>query len=200
MKRISTRLRAVLQLFAVLAAAPALAAPAPSTDITLDVPAAFTASSITAADGGLYCVIGFVYHDEVPNASALAVLVDTNEHRVVWKTGIPYAKDHYENTATDCVREGDAYYVLTEEHTDSRPDRNQTQLVLNKLSGAGKLLASRQVDVGVNVWANARFRRSTWVRRGTSGRPSSTRRASTANTRSSCPTAAPRTSGSIRII
>lgn len=154
MRKFPGRLWAVLQLSASLVCGHAFAAPAPSADIALDVPAAFTASSIAAVGGGLYCLAGFVYHDEVPNASALAVLVDTNARRVVWKTDIPFAKDHYENTATDCLREGDAYYVLTEEHTDSRPDQNQTELVLSKISETGKLLAARHIDVGLDVWAN----------------------------------------------
>jgi hypothetical protein len=154
MKKLRTLLAAVLNLFVILIAGHALAAPALSTDIALDVPKAFTASSIRAVGAGLYCVAGFVYHDEVPNASALVLLVDTNEGRVVWKAAIPFAKEHYENTATNCLREGEAYYVLTEEHTSSRPDQNQTELVLNKLSDTGKLLATRQLDVGFDVWAN----------------------------------------------
>ncbi|WP_206951991.1 hypothetical protein [Trinickia acidisoli] len=154
MKRLRTFLLTAVHVFVALAGRNAFAAQAPSADIPLNVPAAFTASAITAVGGGLYCLAGAVYHDDVPNESAMVVLVDTHERRVVWKTDIPYAKDHFDNTALKCVRSGPFFYALTEERTDSVADQSQSEVVLSKISPTGKLLKARRVDVGFDVWSN----------------------------------------------
>lgn len=154
MKTLRTLLSVGLSLCVTLVAQHALAAPAPSTDFALDVPAEFTASSITPVGDGLYCVSGDVFHDEVPNYSAMVVLVDTHARRVLWKTDIPYAKDHYENSGGKCIRDGEFYYALTAERTDSFEAQSDTQLIMSKLSSTGKLVKSQRVDVGRDVWAN----------------------------------------------
>lgn len=151
MKRSTWMMLGVLASFA---AGGAIGAAPPSADIALNVSQPFTARAIAAVGPGLYCVTGSVYHDEVPNESALAMLVDSRERRVVWKTDIPYAKNHFENVATSCLRDGDAYYVLTEEHTDSVANQNRTELVLNRLAATGKLIKQQHVDIDVDVWAN----------------------------------------------
>lgn len=154
MKKIRTLLSVVLWLFVVLMARHAFAAPAPSADFVLDVPAEFTASSITAVGDGLYCVSGDVFHDEVPSYSAMVALVDSRTRRTRWKTNIPYAKDHYQNSAGKCIRDGEFYYVLTEERTDSFEAQSHTQLIVSKISSTGKLLKSQRVDVARDVWSN----------------------------------------------
>lgn len=162
MKKLRTLLRILLSLFVTVAlltvialvADPAFAAPAPPADFALDVPAEFTASSIAGVGDGLYCVSGYIYHDDVPNHSAMVMLVDAHARRVLWKTDIPYAKDHYENASVDCIRSGEFYYVLTQERTDSFEAQSDTQLIMSKISSTGKLLKSRRVDVGKDVWPN----------------------------------------------
>lgn len=154
MKKFCTVLPAVLSLFVTLGARHAFATSTPSANFALDVPAEFTASSITPAGNGLYCVSGDVYHDDVPNNSAMIVLVDAYARRVLWKTDIPYAKNHYENSGIRCIRDGEFYYALTEERTDSFEAQSHTQLVVSKLSSNGKLLKSQRVDIDRDVWSN----------------------------------------------
>lgn len=154
MKKLRALLRVLLSLFAVSIAGSAFAAPAPPVEFTLDVPAEFSASSIAGVGDGLFCVSGYVYHDDVPNNSAMVVLIDAHARRVLWKTDIPYAKDHYENSSVDCIRSGEFYYVLSQERTDSFEAQNHTQLIVSKISSTGKLVKSRRVDVGRDVWPN----------------------------------------------
>lgn len=156
MKKVRARLSAALFLSLSLIASCGFAASASqsSADIVLDVPAEFTASSITAAGEGLYCISGDVYHDEVPNHSAMMLLVDTRARRVLWKTDIPYAKNHFENAGMKCIRHGDFYYALTEERTDSSAAQSHTQLIVSKISSTGKLLKAQRIDIGADVWEN----------------------------------------------
>lgn len=147
-------LKACLCIFSCFAMTGVFAAPAPSADVPLNVPDGFSAYSITPIGKGLYCVAGGLYHDEVPNESATVVLVDTNEHRVVWKTDIPYSKKNFENTAFGCVSDGVSYYALTQERTNSAAELSQSELVLSRISTTGKLLAQRRVNVGRDEWAN----------------------------------------------
>jgi hypothetical protein len=144
----------LLSLLTSCVAGAVLGAPALSSDVALDVSQPFSARAIAAVGAEQYCVTGAVYHDEIPNDSAMAMLVDSRRHRVLWKADIPFAKDHFENVATACLRDGDAYYVLTEEHTDSVANRNRTELVVNQLSATGKLIKQRRIDIDANVWAN----------------------------------------------
>ena len=157
MKKLRTLLPVFLSAFVALIAANAgyaFAASTPPAEFVVDVPEEFFAASIASVGDGRYCVSGYIFHDDVPNNSAMVVLVDAHARRVLWKTDIPYAKDHYENSSVDCVRSGEFYYVLTQERTDSLEAQSDTLLVMSKISSAGKLLKSQRVDVGRDVWPN----------------------------------------------
>ncbi|MFM0741679.1 hypothetical protein PQQ51_30965 [Paraburkholderia xenovorans] len=129
------------------------AATAATVDIPLAAPHGFSAANISPVGNGQFCVSGFVYDDAGPSESAYVLLVDTNRRQVVWRTPIPYARDHVSNTATRCLSDGSAYYVVTQEHTNSSESLNQTRVVINKISDKGALLKQQPVKTGFDEWS-----------------------------------------------
>jgi len=86
-------------------------------DIPLGVREGFSATAIAPIGSGRYCVTGSVYEDAGPSDSALVLLVDVNSRQVVWRTRLPYGHDYVGNTATRCMGDGNAFYVITQERT-----------------------------------------------------------------------------------
>ena len=131
----------------VKAASPALI------DVPLDAPEGFSAVAIDFVGNGQYCVIGSVYDDANQGELAIVFLVDTAKRQVLWRTSIPYAHDYVGNGATNCIGDGGAYYVLTQDYTNSSEAFNQTRITINKLSIEGKLLGQRPIEAGFDEWS-----------------------------------------------
>lgn len=124
----------------------------PSLEIPLGNSDDFSAAAIEPLGNDQYCLAGDVYHDDVPNTSAMAMLVDADKRRVVWSSDIPYAKSHNANSALACKSDGTFFYVLSQEETDSSPPLSLSKLVLTKISASGKLLEQRYVSAGLDEW------------------------------------------------
>lgn len=122
-------------------------------DIPLGTPDGFTATSIASVGNGKYCVSGSVYDDAGPSESALVLLVDSTRRQVLWQTRIPYPHDYVGNTATNCASDGGAYYVLSQESTNSSEELNQTRITINKLSIDGQLQRQKTIEAGFDEWA-----------------------------------------------
>lgn len=131
----------------------AIAQPTAALDIPLGAPHGFSASNISPVGNGRYCVSGFVYDDAGPSESAYVLLVDADRRQVVWRTPIPHARDRVSNTATRCLSDGNAYYVVTQEHTNSSESLNQTRVVINEISDKGALLKQQAVKAGFDEWS-----------------------------------------------
>jgi hypothetical protein len=121
-------------------------------DIPLGVREGFSATAIAPIGSGRYCVTGSVYEDAGPSDSALVLLVDVNSRQVVWRTRLPYGHDYVGNTATRCMGDGNAFYVITQERTNNSEALNQTRIVVNKISSKGKLLKQEPVKAGFDEW------------------------------------------------
>jgi hypothetical protein len=98
-------------------------------------------------------VSGFVYDDAGPSESAFILLVDANSRQVIWRTPIPRGHDYVNSSATRCMSKGSAYYAITQENTNSSESLNQTRVVVNKISGKGKLLRQQPVGAGFDEWS-----------------------------------------------
>ena len=122
-------------------------------DIPLDIPDGFSATAIDIVGKEKYCVSGFLYNDAGPSQSAYVFLLDSMTGKVVWRTSLPPERGYIGSSATHCASNGDAYYVATEENTNSSESLNQTRVVLNKLSVNGRVLIKRPIAVGFDEWA-----------------------------------------------
>jgi hypothetical protein len=131
----------------------AQAAASATVDIPLGTPDGFTATSIASVGNGKFCVSGSVYDDAGPSELALVLLVDSTRRQVLWQTRIPYAHDYVGNTATNCASDGRAYYVLSQESTNSSEELNQTRITINKLSIDGHLQRQKTIEAGFDEWA-----------------------------------------------
>lgn len=124
-----------------------------TTDIPLGTPDGFSVATIASVGNGQYCVSGSVYDDAGPSESALVLLVDSTRRQILWQTSIPYAHDYVGNSATNCASDGSAYYVLSQEHTNSSEALNQNRITINKLSVTGKLQRQQTVEAGFDEWS-----------------------------------------------
>lgn len=133
--------------------ASACAETATQIDVPLHAPDGFSATKINAIGNDRYCVSGYIYNDEGPSESAFVLLLNANSRQVVWQTSIPYGRDYVGNAAARCISDGNVYYVITEENTNSAESLNQTRLYINKISDKGKLLQRQPIEAGFDEWS-----------------------------------------------
>lgn len=128
------------------------AASAQTVDIPLGTPEGFSVSAVTPAGNGRYCISGRVYDDSGPSWSGMAVMVDANSRRVLWRTPIPFTHGYAGNSALACGAAGQSVYVVSVENTQSSESLNQKSVVLNRLSAAGKLEKQQTIRAGFDEW------------------------------------------------
>jgi hypothetical protein len=130
----------------------ATVASAQMTDLPLGTPEGFGADAINSIGNDRYCISGHVYDDAGPSRSAMIVLVDAGSRRVEWRTAIPYGSGHVSSSAVACGSDGKSIYAVTEEHTQDSESLNQTSVVVNRLTLAGKLEKRQPVHAGFDEW------------------------------------------------
>ncbi|MFM0340900.1 hypothetical protein [Paraburkholderia fungorum] len=129
------------------------AEPRAPVDTPLGVPDGFSAIAIDSIGSGRYCVSGFVYDDAGPSESAYVLLLDANSRQVIWRTLVPHDRGSVSSSATRCLSDDHAYYVITQENTNSSESLNQTRVVINKISDNGNLLRQKPIEAGFDEWA-----------------------------------------------
>jgi hypothetical protein len=80
------------------------------------------------------------------------VLVDTKSRRVAWKAAIPHQSDYVSNSAVACGSDGNAFYAVTQENTNSAESLNQTRVVISRISTSGKLEKQQVIEAGFDEW------------------------------------------------
>ncbi|WP_157652875.1 hypothetical protein [Burkholderia ubonensis] len=127
-------------------------ASAQAIDIPLGTPNGFSADAIDPIGNDRYCISGHVYNDTGPSRSAMVVLIDGSSRRVIWRTAIPYSSGYVSNSAVACGSDGYSIYAVTEDHTQGSESLNQTSVIVNRISVAGKLEKRQPIHAGFDEW------------------------------------------------
>lgn len=127
-------------------------ASAQAIDIPLGTPDGFSADAINPIGNDRYCISGHVYSDKGPSRSAMVVMIDASSRRVMWRTAIPYSSGYVSNSAVACGSDGHSIYAVTEDHTQGGESLNQTSVVVNRISAAGKLEKRQPIHAGFDEW------------------------------------------------